>query len=71
MPKETKYIAKIADAAGGRIDYTSQDDAVWRDLVAQQQPNVDRFAADVSLQGRRSWICHRIAFHNALMCPPN
>lgn len=51
MPKETKYIAKIADAAG-RIDYTSQDDAVWRDLVAQQQPNVDRFAADVFLAGQ-------------------
>lgn len=51
MPKQTKYTAKVADE-NGRINYTDQDDAVWRDLVIQQQPNVDRFAADPFLVGQ-------------------
>ncbi|WP_162651700.1 phenylalanine 4-monooxygenase [Lentilitoribacter sp. Alg239-R112] len=52
MPKSTKYIAKEADR-DGRINYSVQDDAVWHDLVLQQQPNVNRFAADEYLAGQR------------------
>lgn len=52
MPKSTKYAAKQPDR-DGRIAYTSEEDAVWRDLVAQQQSNVDRFAARPFLDGQR------------------
>lgn len=51
MPKNTKYTAKHPDVTG-RIAYTSHEDAVWRDLVAQQQPNVDRFCARPFLEGQ-------------------
>lgn len=51
MPKDTKYIAKHPDDAG-LIHYTSDEDAVWRDLVAQQQPNVERYAAKPFLDGQ-------------------
>ncbi|MEM5502558.1 phenylalanine 4-monooxygenase [Ahrensia kielensis] len=51
MPKSTKYVAKIADAEG-RIDYTSQDDAVWRDLVAQQEQNIKKYSAKEYLAGQ-------------------
>ncbi|KPA99852.1 phenylalanine 4-monooxygenase [Ahrensia marina] len=51
MPKSTKYVAKIA-GPDGRIDYTSDDDAVWRDLVAQQEQNVKKYAAREYLAGQ-------------------
>lgn len=52
MPKSTKYIAKEANA-DGRINYSAEDDAVWRDLVIQQQPNVSKFSADEYLAGQK------------------
>ncbi|NIZ13712.1 phenylalanine 4-monooxygenase [Phaeobacter sp. HF9A] len=52
MPKNTKYTAKQPDP-DGRITYTPEEDAVWRDLVAQQQPNVERFAAQPFLEGQK------------------
>lgn len=52
MPKHSKYIAKIPDAEG-RIAYTDAENAVWRDLWAQQQPNVDRYAAGPVLEGQK------------------
>ena len=51
MPKDTKYVAKEPDQHG-RIRYTTEEDAVWRDLVTQQQPNVDKFAAQPFLVGQ-------------------
>lgn len=50
MPKHTKYVAKEPDK-NGRISYTAEEDAVWRDLVRQQQPNVSKFAAQPYLTG--------------------
>jgi phenylalanine-4-hydroxylase len=52
MPKSTKYVAKQPDETG-RINYTAQEDSVWRDLVAQQQPSVDKFMAQPFLDGQR------------------
>lgn len=52
MPKDTNYTAKQPDAQGN-IYYTPSEDAVWRDLVAQQQPNVTRFAAKPYLDGQK------------------
>lgn len=52
MPKSTKYRAKIPNARG-HIAYTAEEDAVWRDLVAQQQPSVDRLAASPFLAGQK------------------
>ncbi|MFK7880142.1 phenylalanine 4-monooxygenase [Roseobacter sp.] len=52
MPKSTKYTAKTPDHEG-RIDYSAQDDAVWCDLVAQQQPRVAKFAARPFLEGQK------------------
>lgn len=51
MAKTTKYTAKIS-GPDGRIPYTTEDNAVWRDLVAQQDPNIQRFAADAYLAGQ-------------------
>lgn len=39
MSKLSTYEAKIADE-NGHIAYSSEDDTVWRDLFAQQLPNV-------------------------------
>jgi len=50
MTKTSAYAAKIPDAAGW-IEYTAEEDAVWRDLVAQQLPNVDRYSARPYLDG--------------------
>ncbi|NUB44656.1 phenylalanine 4-monooxygenase [Fertoebacter nigrum] len=50
MPKSTSYEAKIPDATG-RIGYTPEEDAVWRDLVARQMPNVRRHMARPYLDG--------------------
>lgn len=52
MSKSTKYIAKEMKP-DGRINYSAEDDAVWRDLVSQQQPNVAQFAADEYLAGQK------------------
>ncbi|RPE67404.1 phenylalanine 4-hydroxylase [Pacificibacter maritimus] len=52
MPKNTKYRAKEPDE-NGFIDYDPQEDAVWRDLVARQQPSVERLAAAVFLEGQK------------------
>jgi phenylalanine-4-hydroxylase len=46
----TSYAAKTPDAAG-HIDYTGEEDAVWRDLVARQWPMVQRHAARPYLRG--------------------
>lgn len=45
MPKSTEYAAKVADDRGF-IAYDAEEDAVWRDLMAQQLPAVrDRMAS--------------------------
>lgn len=46
----TNYVAKVPDAAG-IIAYTAEEDAIWRDLVARQGPNVRRLAARPYLDG--------------------
>lgn len=46
----TSYAAKTPGAAGF-IDYTAEEDAVWRDLVARQWPMVQRHAAQPYLRG--------------------
>ena len=46
----TSYTAKIPDAKGF-IAYTPNEDAVWRDLIARQWPNVQRLAARPYLEG--------------------
>ena len=51
MPKSTNYRAKTPNAAG-HILYTAEEDAIWRDLVAQQTPNVTKYAAQVVLDGQ-------------------
>lgn len=50
MPKSTSYVAKIPDASG-RIAYTAEENLVWRDLCAQQIPNVRKHAAQAYLDG--------------------
>ena len=52
MPKPTNYTAKHPDASG-TIVYTDAENGVWRDLVAQQQPNVERYAAKPFLDGQK------------------
>lgn len=51
MPKNTKYIAKQPDA-NGLINYSAEEDTIWCDLVAQQQPNVNKHAARPFLEGQ-------------------
>lgn len=46
----TPYIAKTPDSQGF-IAYTAEEDAVWRDLMARQLPNVRRLAAKPYLDG--------------------
>ncbi len=50
MPASTAYEAKVPDAQG-RIAYTADEDLVWRDLCAQQIPNVRRHSAKAYLDG--------------------
>lgn len=52
MSKTTKYVAKETNE-NCRINYSAADDAVWRDLVTQQQPNVSQFAAAEYLAGQK------------------
>lgn len=47
---KTSYAAKMPDA-NGIIHYDPQDNAVWRDLVAQQIPNVRAYSALPYLDG--------------------
>ena len=50
MPMSTDYTATIPDSAG-HIAYSSEEDAVSRDLVAQQHPNVEKYSARPYLDG--------------------
>ncbi len=50
MPKSTKYTAKVADERG-HIDYTTEEDAVWADLYAAQEENVQRYMAREYIDG--------------------
>ena len=50
MPKSTEYDAKHADM-DGFIAYDAEEDAVWRDLYAQQLPAVHRHMATPYLRG--------------------
>lgn len=50
LTKHTDYVAKTPDAQG-YIDYSSEEDSVWADLYAQQQPAVQRYAASQYLSG--------------------
>ncbi len=50
MPKISAYAAKIPDATG-HIFYDSEEDAVWRDLMAQQLPEVAKHMAPDYLAG--------------------
>ena len=50
MPKSSKYIAKTPDAQGF-IAYTPEEDAVWRDLYARQEPQIRKQAARPYLDG--------------------
>lgn len=51
MAKDTNYVAKTPDE-NGHIYYTADENTVWGDLVAQQQPNVDKYAARPFLDGQ-------------------
>ena len=46
-----KPLAKLP-LADGTIPYTADEDAVWRDLVAQQQPQIERHGAAAFLAGQ-------------------
>ncbi|WP_172293043.1 phenylalanine 4-monooxygenase [Pseudoruegeria sp. HB172150] len=50
MPKNTTYASKKPDASG-HIQYTPEEDAVWRDLIAAQLPRVERYMARPYLEG--------------------
>ena len=50
MPKSTEYEARLPDQTG-RIPYDADDDAVWRDLVARQLPEVRRHMSKPYLDG--------------------
>lgn len=50
MPKSTEYAAKVADDRGF-IAYDAKEDAVWRDLMAQQLPAVRARMASPYLRG--------------------
>ena len=50
MPKSTKYSAKQPDAEGF-IAYTADEDAVWRDLYAMQEPQIRQLMARPYLDG--------------------
>jgi phenylalanine-4-hydroxylase len=50
MAKRTNYVAKVPDERG-IIHYADEEHAVWRDLYAQQIPNIQKHAADAYLRG--------------------
>lgn len=49
MSKSTRYTARTPDAEG-RIEYTSDEHAVWRDLLATQLRQVPRYACPEYLE---------------------
>jgi len=50
MAKQSAYAAKSPDSEG-HIHYTAAENAVWRDLYAQQAPNVQKHMARPYLDG--------------------
>ena len=64
MPKSTKYAAKMADDRG-HINYTAEEDAVWADLYAAQQENVQRYMARDYLEG-----LERLELPKTRLCRP-
>lgn len=50
MPKSTEYRAKLPDQRGF-IAYDRDEDAVWRDLMARQMPEVQRHMSRPYLKG--------------------
>tara|TARA_B110000305_G_scaffold237111_1_gene299741 strand:+ start:64 stop:936 length:873 start_codon:yes stop_codon:yes gene_type:complete len=50
MGKSTNYIAKVPDD-NGFIGYSDAENEVWRDLYAQQIPNINKHAANAYLEG--------------------
>ena len=50
MPKSTSYVAKVPDSRG-HIAYTDEENAVWADLYAAQEANVQRYMAREYLDG--------------------
>lgn len=50
MAKPSSYIAKTPDRSGV-IKYSAQEDAVWRDLYAEQLPQIKQHAAAEYLTG--------------------
>lgn len=52
MAKHTNYTAKQPDRSG-LIHYTQEENEVWRDLIARQQPHVERYAAKPYLDGQK------------------
>lgn len=50
MSKLCTYEVKIPDG-NGHIAYSAEDDAVWRDLYAQQMPNVEKYGSIAYLDG--------------------
>lgn len=50
MPKSTSYTAKVPDSRG-HITYTEEENAVWSDLYAAQETNVQRHMAREYLDG--------------------
>ncbi len=50
MPKSTEYRAKTPDAQGF-IAYDQEEDAVWRDLLVRQMPEVRRHMSHPYLDG--------------------
>ena len=52
MPKTSSYTAMLPDSSG-RVPYTAEDDAVWRDLMARQLPSVQARMATPYLDGLR------------------
>ncbi len=55
MPKSTKYIAKKPDTQG-YIAYSSEEDAVWRDLFSAQQEPVQTYMAQPYLNGLKKLV---------------
>lgn len=52
MTKHTNYTAKQPDRSG-LIHYTQEENEVWRDLIARQQPHVEHYAAKPYLDGQK------------------
>jgi phenylalanine-4-hydroxylase len=52
MPKTSSYTAMLPDSSG-RVPYTAEDDAVWRDLMTRQLPSVQARMATPYLDGLR------------------